>query len=286
MKPKKEKLPTLETKKSNNESTFTPLSFAQSKTGKEIITAKGLHKSFFTGVGETTVLKGIDVSVKEGEFIIIFGPSGSGKSTLLHSLIGLEVPTKGNVNFYGQSLYDGNEDERSMFRLEHIGIMYQQPTWIKAMDVIHNVALPLNLMGMKHSEAMARAHEKLSNMAMDKWEKYKPTELSSGQQQKISMVRALVTDAQVIIADEPTGNLDIDSSKRLIEALKELNLAGKTIMIVTHDLQFLGYADRTFYINDGLLAGVYEQAETRKLIDDVVNKGKSIFNLSKDNAST
>lgn len=248
--------------------------------GKEIITAKGLHKSFYTGLGETHVLKGIDVSVREGEFIIIFGPSGSGKSTLLHSLIGLEIPTQGRVKFYDKYLYDGNEDERSMFRLEHVGIMYQQPTWIKAMDVLHNVSLPLNLMGMKHSEALELAHERLANMGMAKWEKYKPTELSSGQQQKISMVRALVTDANVIIADEPTGNLDIDSSKRLIEGLKELNLVGKTIMIVTHDLQYLGYADRTFYINDGLLAGVYEQQETKKLIDDVVNKGKSIFNLA------
>jgi len=249
---------------------------------ENIIATHGLHKYFYTAVGETQVLHGIDLEVKRGEFIIIFGPSGSGKSTLLHSIIGLEEPTKGKVELFNKDLYSEGEDERSMTRLEKIGIMYQQPIWIKAMDVVHNVALPLNLLGTPHKEAIAIANKKLVSYAMDRWAKYKPTELSSGQQQKISLIRALITEPEILIADEPTGNLDIDSSKRLIEGLKELNIIGRTVIVVTHDLQYLSYADRTFYIKDGNLAGIYYQDETKKLIDDVLNKGKSIFKLEKE----
>lgn len=252
-----------------------------SDSQREIISARALHKSFHTAVGEIQVLNGIDLDIYKQEFIIIFGPSGSGKSTLLHSLIGLEEPTKGSIKLFGQELYDLNEDERSMLRLEKIGIMYQQPIWVKAMDVLHNIALPLSFSGTPHREALKIAKEKLKNYAMEKYAYYKPTELSSGQQQKISLVRALISEPEILIADEPTGNLDIDSSKRLIEGLKELNIIGRTVIMITHDLQYLAYADRTFYINDGKLAGVYNQKETKVLIDEVVNKGKSIFNLSK-----
>lgn len=251
------------------------------KKEENIIATYGLHKYFYTGVGETQVLHGIDLEIKRGEFIIIFGPSGSGKSTLLHSMIGLENPTKGRVELFNKDLYAENEDERSMTRLEKIGIMYQQPIWVKAMNVAHNVALPLNLLGTPHIEAMKIAEEKLKSYAMDKWAKYKPTELSSGQQQKISLIRALITEPEILIADEPTGNLDIDSSKRLVEGLKELNIIGRTVIVVTHDLQYLSYADRTFYIKDGNLAGIYLQDETKELINDVLNKGKSIFKLEK-----
>lgn len=148
---------------------------SQSKS-MTIISTQGLHKYFYTEVGETQVLHGIDLSIQQGEFIIIFGPSGSGKSTLLHSMIGLEEPTKGKVELFNQDLYQQNEDERSMTRLERIGIMYQQPIWVKAMNVLHNVALPLNLLGTPHREAMNIAELKLKSYGMDKWAKYKPTE--------------------------------------------------------------------------------------------------------------
>lgn len=247
----------------------------------KVISTYGLHKYFYTEVGETQVLHGIDLDIEQGEFIIIFGPSGSGKSTLLHSIIGLEKPTKGRVTLFGKDIYLLSEDERSMNRLEKIGIMYQQPIWIKALDVLHNVAMPLYLLGYSHKEAMKIAKEKLQVYAMDRWAKYKPTELSSGQQQKISLIRALITEPKILIADEPTGNLDIDSSKRLIEGLKELNIVGTTVIVVTHDLQYLSFADRTFYIKDGKLAGVYTKDETKKIIDDVLNKGKSISKLDR-----
>lgn len=273
------KIPTLVKEEFANQEEF--VNKRTQSSPKEIVSARSLHKSFYTKVGEIQVLNGIDLDIHKQEFIIIFGPSGSGKSTLLHSLIGLEEPTKGSIKLFDQELYDLNEDERSMLRLEKIGIMYQQPIWVKAMDVLHNIALPLSLSGIPHRESLRIAREKLKNYAMEKYANYKPTELSSGQQQKISLVRALISEPEVLIADEPTGNLDIDSSKRLIEGLKELNIIGRTVIMITHELQYLAYADRTFYINDGKLAGVYNQKETKVLIDEVVNKGKSIFNLSK-----
>lgn len=248
-----------------------------------LISAKSVYKSFFTTVGEISVLKDADIDIYKQEFIIIFGPSGSGKSTLLHTLIGLEEPTKGSVQLLGRDLYALDDDERAMLRLEKLGIMYQQPVWVRAMDVLHNIALPLSFAGMSHRQSLNIAKTKLQSYGMQDFANYKPTELSSGQQQKISLIRALITDPEILVTDEPTGNLDIDSSNRLIEGLKELNIIGKTVIMITHELRYLAYADRTIYINDGRIAGIYNKDESKSLIDEVVNKGKSIFNLSKRN---
>lgn len=213
----------------------------------------GLTKIFQVGSQNVTVLKDINFTVKSGNFDIIIGPSGSGKSTLLHSILGLENPTKGTVRLLGKDLYSNiNEDDRSDFRKKHVGMVYQQPHWVKSINVLANVALPLMLLGEKKEAREHKAVEMLKMMHMENWSHHHPSELSSGQQQKVALSRALITNPELIVADEPTGNLDMDSGKELLEILRNLSKdLKKTVLMVTHDLMSLKYADDAVKVVDG-----------------------------------
>lgn len=213
----------------------------------------GLTKIFKVGSQNVTVLKDINFTVKSGNFDIIIGPSGSGKSTLLHSILGLEIPSKGIIKLLGKDLYSNiNEDDRSDFRKKHVGMVYQQPHWVKSINVLANVALPLMLLGDEKDSRFDKAMEMLKMLHMENWAHHHPSELSSGQQQKVALSRALITNPELIVADEPTGNLDIDSGKELLEILRGLskNLK-KTVLMVTHDLMSLKYADNAVKVVDG-----------------------------------
>lgn len=224
---------------------------AQTSTILETI---NLKKSFSVGGNVVPVLKGVNVTIKNGDFLMIVGPSGSGKSTLLHTFLGLEPPSEGVTKFLNFDLYALNEDDRAEFRKKHVGIIYQQSYWIKALNVIENVAFPLYLNGTEQSIALQKAMEELKKVGMDNWAYYYPTELSSGQQQKVGLARALIANPLIIIADEPTGNLDSKSGEALMQTLKDLNKNfGKTILMVTHDGGYVSYADRAIEIVDGLV---------------------------------
>jgi putative ABC transport system ATP-binding protein len=217
-----------------------------------IIEVSGLEKTFFVKSQNVSVLTEINFKVGHGEFLVIFGPSGCGKSTLLHTVLGLEEPTKGVVKFMGTSLYEGmNEDTRSDFRKKHVGMVYQQPNWIKALTVKENVMFALRLNGVSERDASIRAGAVLEMVLMTAWQDYLPTELSSGQQQKVALARAIVTDPDILITDEPTGNLDFQSGQELMELLSLLNKEGKTVIMVTHDLEYLSYATRALEMFDG-----------------------------------
>lgn len=231
-----------------------------------VIKVENLEKSFKVGTQLIPVIKGMDFEVKKGDFTVIIGPSGSGKSTLLHMLLGLEVPTSGKVYCLNESLYDlPNEDARSSFRKKHVGMVYQQPNWIKSLTVVENVAFPLSLVGVDIGEAVKIAWHSIFKMSMSNWVSYFPTELSGGQQQKIALARAMVTDPEIIIADEPTGNLDYESGQNLMQLLTELNNSGKTVIMVTHDLEYVKYAKRVVKVFDGkietVLVGEQKAAE-------------------------
>lgn len=230
-----------------------------------IIKIENLSKSFHVGTGEVSVLKDISFEINAGDFLIIFGPSGCGKSTLLHSILGLEEPTKGNVYFSGKSLYDGTtEDDRSEFRKTHVGMVYQQPNWIRSLNVLENMAFPLLLLGKERKIAFDKAKIILEVVEMIDWAEYIPTELSSGQQQRISLARALITNPEVIIADEPTGNLDFESGQELMEILADLNkMQNKTIVMVTHDMEYFKFAKRAVRMLDGSIAEAYEGEEDK-----------------------
>ena len=189
-----------------------------------VIRVENLQKSFKVGVQDIPVIKGVTFQIDTGDFAVIVGASGSGKSTLLHMILGLEIPTAGNVYILENDIYKlGNEDERSKFRKRHVGMVYQQPNWIKSITVIENIAFPLLLLGMDKVDAIMKASTVLLDLKLQNWAHYLPTELSGGQQQKIALARALITDPDIIIADEPTGNLDFESGQALMQQLLDLN---------------------------------------------------------------
>lgn len=227
--------------------------------GNTIISATDITKTFHVGQQSVQVLKGISFTIERGDFMVIFGPSGCGKSTLLHGLLGLEEPTSGTVSILGKNLYNGSiEDTRSEFRKEHIGMVYQQPNWIKALTVVENVSFPLLLLGIEKVAAEQKALEELKTVNMQEWAGYLPGELSSGQQQKVSLARAMVTNPEIIIADEPTGNLDFESGEDLMKLLVPLTKSEKTIIMVTHDLEYLKYATRALQMFDGAVTEHFE----------------------------
>lgn len=232
---------------------------------KPVIEVKNVDKDFLVGGQNIKVLKGISLRILAGDFVIIFGPSGCGKSTLLHGILGLEPPTRGEVIFQGMNLYASGEDERVEYRKKNIGMVYQQSIWIKSINVLNNITFPLHLYGMPDEEIDKRARAALRQVSMEEWCDHWPTELSSGQQQRVSLARALVTDPPVIVADEPTGNLDSVSGKLLMDLMLEQNKKGKTVIMVTHDLAFLPYANRIFHIVDGRLDREYCEKDKHEL---------------------
>lgn len=223
---------------------------------KTIIDIAGITKVFRAKTQDVQVLKKINLEIKEGDFSIIFGPSGCGKSTLLHIILGLEPPTTGTVHFFGMNFYAYTEDERSEFRKNNIGMVYQQPNWIKSLTVLENVAFATSLLGFDKTKAKEKAREALKMVGMVGWADYLPTELSSGQQQKVSLARALVTDPKVIIADEPTGNLDYQSGVELMQLFKSLEEHGKTIIMVTHNVENVDFATTVLQMFDGEVINV------------------------------
>lgn len=224
------------------------------KSQAPTVEVKNLNKSFLVGNAESQILKEINLRVDFGEFVIIFGPSGCGKSTLLNTILGLEQPTSGNVYVMGQDIYALDEDKRAIFRRQKFGVVYQQPNWIKSLNVMENVAFPLNIAGVSTFRAARKAKEILYLFNLDKFEKYYPMELSGGQQQKLSTCRALVTNPWIVLADEPTGNLDTATAADLMCDFKVLNEESKrTIIMVTHNLDYERYATKIVHMEDGLI---------------------------------
>lgn len=243
---------------------------------QDIIIADTIKKSFQIGADVSVeVLKGISLNIGEGEFVIIFGPSGCGKSTMLHTLLGLERPTSGKIIIDGKDFYAMSDDERAIFRRHNIGMIYQQPLWIGSLNVISNIMFPLHLLGIRQEEIEKKALETLMYVGLDKWAHYRPTELSSGQQQKVSLSRALMTNPRIIVADEPTGNLDTVSGQELIETFIKLVSEGRTIIMVTHDLEYLKYGTKIFHMVDGM---VVEQYTSTDKIKKLKIEGKKAVN--------
>lgn len=231
-----------------------------------IIKVTDLKKTFRVGNQDIEVLRGISLSIDKGDFAIIFGPSGCGKSTLLHTILGMERPSGGRVELEGTSIYEMNEDEIATYRKTRIGVVFQQSIWIKSLNVLENVCIPSRLMGKGREEAEGLAMENLKTVKLEAWAGYHPSELSSGQQQRVSLARALTIDPIVIVADEPTGNLDTVSGDELMEHLAGLNKKqGKTVLMVTHDLEYLKYATKLFHIIDGRLVEEHDNKGATKL---------------------
>ena len=216
----------------------------------EILRVENLCKVY--GQGENTVraLDGVSFSVEKGEFLAIIGPSGSGKSTLLHILGGVDTPTSGKVMMNGQDVYRQSDDNLAIFRRRHVGLIYQFYNLIPVLNVRENITLPLLMDGRKVNEN--KLDEMLKVLKLKGREKHLPNQLSGGQQQRVSIGRALINEPSVILADEPTGNLDSKNSMEIVELLKYYNREyNQTLIVITHDEDIALQADRIISIEDG-----------------------------------
>lgn len=215
----------------------------------KVMRAIELGKTYRDGEKETEVLRQINLEIEAGEFIAIAGPSGSGKSTLLGLLAGLDKPTQGNVFIGEQEITTLSENRLAKIRGKMLGFVFQSFNLIPTLTALENIELPLLLNGIyDHS----KAKELLDLVGLSHRHKHYPSQLSGGEQQRVAVARALVCDPPIILADEPTGNLDSNNSKAVIELLKGLSEdRGKTVVVVTHDLDFAAKAERIIHINDG-----------------------------------
>ena len=215
-----------------------------------ILKVDKVTKIYGKGEAKVVALNNISFEVEEGEFIAVIGPSGSGKSTLLHTIAGLEPPTDGNVYFYGKNLYEMSKKQLTILRREQIGIIYQFYNLIPTLNVEENILLPIELDRKKIDKEKLNRITKFLNI--DNRKKHLPNELSGGQQQKVAIGRALMIDPKIILADEPTGNLDTKSSDEIIQLLKKANKEYKqTIIMITHNLEIAELADRIIQLEDG-----------------------------------
>lgn len=218
-----------------------------------MIDLKGITKTYDMGSVQVQVLRGITMHVNEGEFIAIIGPSGSGKSTLMNMIGCLDVPTTGEYFLDGKEISTYNEKQLSKIRNQKIGFIFQKFNLLPKLSALENVELPLIYRGMNNKERMQRSIEALEKVGLSDRIYHKPTELSGGQQQRVAIARALAGDPPVLLADEPTGNLDSKSGNDVMNLIKQLSKEGKTIVLITHDNEVAMEAQRTVTIKDGLL---------------------------------
>jgi putative ABC transport system ATP-binding protein len=216
-----------------------------------LIHLNGVTKVFYTEEVETHALAGIHLDIQKGEYVSIAGPSGCGKSTLLAILGLLDTPTDGAYILNGKPVQNLKHSERARIRNREIGFIFQAFNLIGDLTVYENVELPLTYRGMSASERKRRTHEALERVGMLHRVKHYPSQLSGGQQQRVAVARALVGDPSILLADEPTGNLDSANGEAVMELLRELHRGGATICMVTHDPRYAKYADRNIHLFDG-----------------------------------
>ena len=220
-----------------------------------LLTARGLTKSFPQGRGRLEVLKGVEFSVAPGERVAVVGPSGAGKSTLLHILGALDRPTEGQVLFRGEEVFLRPEPDLARFRNGHVGFVFQFHHLLPEFTARENVGMPLRIAGKGAREAAKRAGELLDAVGLSERTEHRPGELSGGEQQRVALARALALSPELLLADEPTGNLDHRTGEAIHRLLLDLNRrTGVTLVVVTHNLELARSMDRTITLEDGRIA--------------------------------
>ncbi|MDN5311684.1 MAG: putative transport system ATP-binding protein [Thermoanaerobacteraceae bacterium] len=216
-----------------------------------VIGLEGVFKIYKMGDTAVHALDDVTLTIDEGEFVAIVGPSGSGKSTLMNILGCLDTPTKGKYEFEGKDVFKLNDNELAAIRNLRIGFVFQNFNLLPKLTALENVELPLMYAGKNTAYRRNRAKEVLNAVGLGERLHHKPSELSGGQQQRVAIARALSADPPIILADEPTGNLDTRSGREIMEILKALNQNGKTIILITHDINIANQANRKVHIQDG-----------------------------------
>ncbi len=233
---------------------------------KPLIQVRGLHKVYSIGKNKVHALNGVSLDIFQGEFCAIVGTSGSGKSTMLNMLAGLEKPTKGQVIISGQHIETMNENQLVKFRRDHVGFIFQSFNLLQTMTAQENVALPLVFRGENKKDRLKKAGDLLNLVGLPEHKKHKPNEMSGGQQQRVGVARALVVDPEIIFADEPTGNLDSNTSRDIMNMMqKVVKEQNKTLVMVTHDNHLASFADRIFHIIDGKIVKIEDNRQGEKI---------------------
>ena len=217
-----------------------------------VINLENVKRHFKVGDNTVRALRGVNLKIYSKDFVVIFGPSGCGKSTLLNLILGIDKPTSGNVHVRDKDIFKMSDDERAMFRLSKIGMVHQMPYWVKSLTVRENIAIPLIIKGIKEETAMQRADRIMEELNIGELGHQRPTQLSGGQQQLTGLARALVTNPWIIIADEPTGNLDSINAEEMMQMLHDLNTKHKrTVLVVTHNGKYWDFGNRRVEMIDG-----------------------------------
>lgn len=256
-----------------------------------IIRVEHLRKVYRVGKEKVIALNDINLAIEPGEICCIVGPSGSGKSTLLNQLAGLEKPTKGEVYIGKHAISSMTENELAKFRQEHLGFIFQSYNLLPSMTAAENVALPLMFKGVPRKKRLAMAKDELKRMGLGKRANHKPTEMSGGQQQRVGIARALVTNPDIVFADEPTGNLDSNTSDDVMRTICEvMRSRNKTLVMVTHDPNMAMYADKIIKILDGKVVDIqlnehptYLTPRPKRAIGDELEEQSEQAENKKDN---
>jgi putative ABC transport system ATP-binding protein len=218
-----------------------------------VIDLERVTKVYRTGTISVAALRGVSISIDQGEYVAIIGPSGSGKSTLMHILGCLDIPTSGGYHLAGEDVSHMSETALAEVRNRHIGFVFQQFNLLPALPAWRNVEVPLVYAGIRRRERKQRALQALDRVGLGNRVDHRPGELSGGQQQRVAVARALVGDPSLILADEPTGALDSGSAADVLELMDELHGSGRTLVVITHDHEIAGVAERSVRLRDGLV---------------------------------
>ena len=245
----------------------------------EVLRIEDMKKTFKVGNEKVEALKGVSFSLNKGEILAVMGSSGSGKSTLLNMLGALDIPDEGRVYLEGKLQKNYHvEPFATQYRSEKIGFVFQAYNLLKDLTVEDNIALPLVLQGIEEKEINKRVEEQLKQVGLLKWRKHRPVELSGGQQQRVSIARSIITKPELLLADEPTGNLDYNTSLEILDIFKSMSKElHQSIIIVTHDPMVASYADRVLFFKDGNIHEVYERKEEDGDIDMILSKFKGVL---------
>ncbi len=222
-------------------------------SAQPLIKLEGITKVFGTGAAAFKALKGVDLAIDRGQFVAIMGPSGSGKSTTMNILGCLDTPTDGIFRFRGVEVQKMGRDQRSLLRRRYLGFVFQGFNLLSRTTALENVELPLLYRGEKKNLRQEAAMRALDQVGLAPWAKHTPAELSGGQQQRVAIARALVSEPDVLLADEPTGNLDTERSIEIMELMRDLNAGGITVIMVTHEEEMAAFAKTVIHFRDGLV---------------------------------
>lgn len=223
-------------------------------SSQPLIKLEGITKTFGSGEAAFQALKGVNLSIDRGDFVAVMGPSGSGKSTTMNILGCLDVPTSGVFRFRGTEVQALTRDQRSLLRRRYLGFVFQGFNLLSRTTALENVELPLLYRGENKAQRREAGLRALDMVGLVPWAKHTPAELSGGQQQRVAIARALVTEPDVLLADEPTGNLDSERSVEIMELLTDLNKTGITVLMVTHEEEMASFAKTVIHFRDGVVA--------------------------------